>query len=80
MSQNVLNSDDLVLKALADLPAERVIPIHNAEPYFFQGVVRPERAQISLNFALGFTHIGTGVNAVARGRYSSKSDCSMGGE
>lgn len=66
MSQNVLNSDDLVLKALADLPAERAIPIHNAEPYFFQGVVRPERAQISLNFALGFTHIGTGVNAVAR--------------
>lgn len=36
------------------------------EPYLFSGVVLPERAQLSLHFALGFSHIASGVNGVAK--------------
>ena len=36
------------------------------EPYVFHGVVLPERAQLSLQFALGFSHIASGVNGVAK--------------
>lgn len=36
------------------------------EPYLFQGVVLPERAQLSLSFELGFTHISSGVAGVAK--------------
>lgn len=36
------------------------------EPYLFQGVVLPERAQLSLQFALGFSHVSSGVPGVAK--------------
>lgn len=36
------------------------------EPYLFQGVVLPERAQLSLQFALGFSHLASGVSAEAK--------------
>lgn len=36
------------------------------EPYLFQGVVLPERAQLSLSFELGFSHISSGVAGVAK--------------
>lgn len=36
------------------------------DPYLFYGVVLPERAQISLQFDLQFTHLVSGVNARAR--------------
>jgi hypothetical protein len=36
------------------------------EPYLFQGVVLPERAQLSLQFTLEFSHIGSGVIGMAR--------------
>lgn len=36
------------------------------EPYLFHGVVRPERAQLSLSFELGFTHVSSRVAGVAR--------------
>jgi hypothetical protein len=36
------------------------------EPYFFQGVVLPERAQLSLQYTLGFSHITSGVAGVAK--------------
>jgi len=36
------------------------------EPYLFSGVVLPERAQLSLQFSLGFSHIGTGINGLAK--------------
>ena len=36
------------------------------EPYLFQGVVLPERAQLSLQFALGFSRITSGVIGVAK--------------
>lgn len=35
------------------------------EPYLFYGVVLPERAQLSLQFAVGFSHVVSGVNGVA---------------
>lgn len=36
------------------------------EPYFFQGVVLPERAQLSLQFTLSFSHITSGVAGIAK--------------
>lgn len=36
------------------------------ESYFFQGVVLPERAQLSLQFTLGFTHFTSGVAGIAK--------------
>jgi hypothetical protein len=36
------------------------------EPYLFYGVVRPERAQLSIQFALDFVHVTSGVNAHAK--------------
>ncbi|WP_342051565.1 MULTISPECIES: hypothetical protein [unclassified Cupriavidus] len=36
------------------------------EPYFFQGTVLPERAQLSLQFALAFEHSHSGRQASAR--------------
>ena len=36
------------------------------QPYIFQGIVLPERAQLSLQFALGFEHLSSGVKATAR--------------
>jgi hypothetical protein len=36
------------------------------EPYIFYGVVLPERAQLSLSFGLKFSHLLTGVRAVAQ--------------
>jgi len=36
------------------------------EPYLFHGVVLPERAQLSLQFALEFTHIASGSIGVAK--------------
>jgi hypothetical protein len=36
------------------------------EPYFFSGVVIPERAQLSLQATLGFSHGASGVNSTAR--------------
>ncbi len=36
------------------------------EPYFFQGVVLPERAQLSLQFAIGFSHYTSGVACTAK--------------
>lgn len=36
------------------------------EPYFFHGVVLPERAQLSPQFALRFSHIASGVAGVAK--------------
>ncbi|WP_201296962.1 hypothetical protein [Billgrantia tianxiuensis] len=35
------------------------------EEYLFSGVVLPERAQLSMEFSLGFSHIGSGVSGVA---------------
>jgi hypothetical protein len=40
--------------------------IKNMEPYFFQGVVLPERAQISLQFTLGFSHIVSRIVGTAK--------------
>src|SRR6266542_230468 len=37
-----------------------------AEPYLFQGVVLPERAQLSLQFSMGFTHVTSGVACTAK--------------
>jgi hypothetical protein len=36
------------------------------EPYLFQGVVLPERAQLSLQLTLGFSHLASGVSGVAK--------------
>jgi len=36
------------------------------EPYLFYGVVLPERAQLSLQFAVGFSHVVSGVEGVAK--------------
>ena len=36
------------------------------EPYLFQGIVLPERAQLSLQFGLKFSHAALGVNAEAK--------------
>lgn len=36
------------------------------EPYLFHGVVLPERAQLTLQFNIGFKHLASGVNAEAR--------------
>ncbi len=36
------------------------------EPYFFQGVVLPERAQLSFQYTLGFSHITSGGAGVAK--------------
>lgn len=36
------------------------------EPYLFQGLVLPERAQLSLGFPLKFEHVSTGVSAEAK--------------
>lgn len=36
------------------------------EPYLFHGVVLPERAQLTLQFGVGFKHIVSGVDAEAR--------------
>ena len=36
------------------------------EPYLFQGVVLPERAQLSLQFALSFSHVSSGVTGLAK--------------
>jgi hypothetical protein len=36
------------------------------EPYLFQGVVLPERAQLSLTFELGFSHISSGLDGIAK--------------
>ena len=36
------------------------------QPYIFQGIVLPERAQLSLQFSLGFEHLSSGMEATAR--------------
>ncbi|WP_161864829.1 hypothetical protein [Pseudomonas yangonensis] len=36
------------------------------EPYLFSGIVIPERAQLSLQITLGFTHVASGVSGTAR--------------
>lgn len=36
------------------------------EPYLFQGVVLPERAQLTLKFELAFSHIASGVGGMAK--------------
>lgn len=36
------------------------------EPYLFTGVVLPERAQLSLQTALGFSHLASGINGSAK--------------
>ena len=36
------------------------------EPYLFQGVVLPERAQLSLQFGLRFVHLVSGIPAIAK--------------
>ena len=36
------------------------------EPYQFNGIVIPERAQLSLQFAVGFSHIVSGVSGLAK--------------
>ncbi|MBK5051424.1 hypothetical protein [Paraburkholderia domus] len=36
------------------------------EPYLFYGVVLPERAQLSLQFTLGFSHLVSGVKGEAK--------------
>ena len=36
------------------------------QPYLFQGIVLPERAQLSLQFAVGFEHLSSGIKATAR--------------
>jgi hypothetical protein len=36
------------------------------EPYLLNGVVLPERAQLSLSFALEFSHLTSGVSGVAK--------------
>jgi hypothetical protein len=35
------------------------------DPYLFEGVVHPERAQISLGLSLAFTHLASGTEATA---------------
>ena len=35
------------------------------DPYLFEGVVHPERAQITLKLSLGFTHLASGTEATA---------------
>lgn len=37
----------------------------NREPYLFSGVVLPERAQLSLQFSIGFSHIYSRVEGIA---------------
>lgn len=36
------------------------------EPYLFYGVVLPERAQLTLQFSVGFSHIASGVEGTAK--------------
>lgn len=36
------------------------------EPYLFHGVVLPERAQLTLQFSIGFEHVVSGISAEAR--------------
>ena len=36
------------------------------QPYIFQGVVLPERAQLTLQFSLGFEHLSSGIEATAK--------------
>ncbi|PIF27429.1 hypothetical protein CLU88_2321 [Acidovorax sp. 56] len=36
------------------------------EPYLFSGVVLPERAQLSLQFVVGFSHLGSNINGIAK--------------
>lgn len=36
------------------------------QPYIFQGIVLPERAQLSLQFTVGFEHLSSGIKAAAR--------------
>jgi len=38
----------------------------NVEPYLFYGVVLPERAQLSIKFSSGLTHITSGIAVVAK--------------
>ncbi len=39
---------------------------HYMSPYLFTGVVFPERAQVTLQFQIGFSHYSSGVEAAAR--------------
>jgi hypothetical protein len=36
------------------------------EPYLFSGVVLPERAQLSLQYGVGFSHLGSNINGIAK--------------
>lgn len=36
------------------------------QPYIFQGIVLPERAQLTLQFSLGFEHLSSGISATAK--------------
>jgi hypothetical protein len=36
------------------------------EPYLFSGVVLPERAQLSLSFSIGFSHVTSGITGEAK--------------
>lgn len=36
------------------------------QPYILQGIVLPERAQLSLQFSLAFRHLASGISATAR--------------
>lgn len=36
------------------------------QPYIFQGIVLPERAQLSIEFSLRFRHLSSGIQATAR--------------
>ena len=36
------------------------------QPYIFQGIVLPERAQLSLQFSVEFVHLSSGIRATAQ--------------
>ncbi len=38
----------------------------NMEPYFFQGIVLPERAQLSFEYGINFTHLTSGFDGIAK--------------
>lgn len=47
-------------------PVNFALDIGNMEPYLFQGVVLPERAQLSLQFTLVYSHITSGIAGAAK--------------
>ncbi|GAO27080.1 hypothetical protein ALISP_6900 [Alicycliphilus sp. B1] len=47
-------------------PSAQTLDTVTMEPYLFYGVVLPERAQLTLQFSVGFSHIASGLKALRR--------------